>query len=283
MDPRACHADYMVEDPLDEAPPAIPIEDCSKIRRMYTHGTPSREENILIIDSAADISCVGQGFTVLFRSGETTTLDMALVGTKGRTLDIVTAATVVVDTTTARNVILIINQAAHIPNLGQHESLLHSDQARHHNVFINDLAQCFHDQEGRTGLQNIVADGTEVPLKHNGSKYFLHIREPTAEDWEQCLVIELTSPEPWQSTGAVQRTRTNKSIHEDKLKEWSYHLGWLNLETTRHTLLATTQLVSSVEAETRLMPRKHIKCRLPCLRPKRLAEGFSSDTIFPEV
>jgi hypothetical protein len=58
-------------------------------------------------------------------------------------------------------------------------------------------------------------------------------------------------------------------------------MGRLNMETTQYTLEATMQLVNSVEAESRVMPRRHLKCRLPCLRPKRLSEGFSSDTFFP--
>ena len=53
------------------------------------------------------------------------------------------------------------------------------------------------------------------------------------------------------------------------------------MEMTKYTLAATTQLVHSVEAESRVMPHRHIKCRLPSLRPKRLTEGFSSDTFFP--
>jgi hypothetical protein len=48
----------VIEDPLDEAPPFIPIEDYTKIRRICTNDTPRPEENILIVDSNADISCV---------------------------------------------------------------------------------------------------------------------------------------------------------------------------------------------------------------------------------
>jgi hypothetical protein len=140
-----------IDDPLDEAPPFIPIEEYHKARRIYTHESPKSEENILVIDSAADISCVGQGFEVLFRSGETTTISLALASSEETTFDIVTAAAVVEDPTTSRSVIIIINQAAYVPDIGQHESLLHSDQARHHNVVVNDLAKCFCDHEGNPG------------------------------------------------------------------------------------------------------------------------------------
>jgi hypothetical protein len=47
---------------------------------MFTHEPPGPSENILIMDSAADISCVGQGFVILFHSGEKMTMNTALVG-----------------------------------------------------------------------------------------------------------------------------------------------------------------------------------------------------------
>jgi hypothetical protein len=85
----------LVDDPLDVAPPPIPIIPYSTSRRMYTHDPPGPSENILIVDSAADISCVGQGFTVLFHSGEKTVLNMALAKSPSNTFDIVSAAAVV--------------------------------------------------------------------------------------------------------------------------------------------------------------------------------------------
>jgi len=58
------------------------------------------------------------------------------------------------------------------------------------------------------------------------------------------------------------------------IRDFSSRVGNLNLETTKHTL------ASSVEAETRMTPRRHFKCRLPSLRPRCLTEGFSTDTFF---
>ncbi len=157
--------DILFDDPLDDAPPPIPIMEHDKIRRVYTHESPNSDENILIVDSAADISCIGQGFKILFHSGETTMIGMALADSSPRKFDVVTAAAVVIDPSTSKNIIIIINQAAFIPDLEQHESLLHSNQARHHSVFVNDLGRCFHDPEGRQGKQN-----KEVLHKYSGAK-----------------------------------------------------------------------------------------------------------------
>jgi hypothetical protein len=250
---------------------------------MYTDDPPGEQEDILIVDSAANISCVGQGFLILFCSRETMTMNTALASLPSNTFDIVSAAAVIIDPSSSTEVIIIINQAIYIPDLNQHESLLHSDQARHHNVCINDLATCFYNYDGRPGQQNIEVEGRTIPLRHDGRKYFLKIREPQKEDWNKCQVIELTSPESWNYEIKMRRSKRTEGYTDDEIKQWSHRLGRLNLEATKYTLAATTQLIKNVEAESRTFPRKHLKCRLPCLRSRRLTEGFSSDTFFPNV
>lgn len=87
---------------------------------MYTHETPSRHENILIINRATDISCARSGFSILFSSSEKTNLDMALVSSKGRAHDIVMAVAIIIALMTTRNVTIIINQGAYVPVFEQH-------------------------------------------------------------------------------------------------------------------------------------------------------------------
>jgi hypothetical protein len=149
-------------------------------RHICSHPKPSTSEPILIIDSAADISCVGQGFHILFYTGETTTLGIAFVGqTAPRQYDIVCAATVIHDIKTQKNLLLIINQAAYIPEPSQVESLLHADQARHHHVIANDIAECYFDSYGKPGRQSLEVDNDIISLNYDGLKYFLHIHPPT--------------------------------------------------------------------------------------------------------
>ncbi len=159
------------------------------------------------MDSAADISVIERGFSILFHSGETTQIGMAAASAQKVTYDIVTAVAVVIDSSTSKNIIIIINQAVYIPGLEQRESLLHTDQARNHCVYVNDLAKCFHDRDGRPGLQSIEVDRCIIPLKHDGSKYFLHVRGPMDADWKLCQIVELTSPKPWSVEGAARRVK----------------------------------------------------------------------------
>mmetsp|Transcript_11803 Transcript_11803/g.17014 ORF Transcript_11803/g.17014 Transcript_11803/m.17014 type:complete len:115 (-) Transcript_11803:29-373(-) len=113
---------------------------------MFSDPVPSASENILIVDCAADQSCIGQGFKILYHTGEEINLNGAIAGMQGGIFPIVCAAAVVIDPSTSQEYIIIINQAAYNPALAQNESLLHSDQARFHGVKVNDLANCYIDR-----------------------------------------------------------------------------------------------------------------------------------------
>jgi len=238
---------------------------------------------ILRVDSAADISCVGKGFQILFDTGEKISLGTAFSTMEAQKFHIVTAATVITDTRLATPIIILVNQAAYIQNDDQFESLLHCDQAHDHNIIVNDLTCCYLDSNGHPGRQSIEADGHKIPLRHEGLKYFLTIREPTTFDWNHCHVIELTSTLPWSIARSIHHASFHYNISDQDILEWSHRLGHLSKETTLYTLQATTQLVKSIDAESRITPRTHFKCRLPCLHPKRLKEGFSTDTFNSNV
>ena len=65
------------------------------------------------------------------------------------------AVAVVKDETSDQLIIIVINQAAYNKDIRQHESLLHIDQARLHEVKINDLASCFKDGHRHIGKQSM--------------------------------------------------------------------------------------------------------------------------------
>jgi hypothetical protein len=146
------------------------------IRRVYAPNcSPGIEENVLIMDSATDQSVIGQGFKIMFYTGQQIRMDGALVGMEGSQYPIVCAAAMVEDQTSDQPIIIVVNQAAYNEDLKQHESLLHTDQARFHGVKINDLASCFKDGHGYVGKQSLETEGWSIPLLHDGSKYYLKI------------------------------------------------------------------------------------------------------------
>ncbi len=107
----------------------------------------------------------------------------------------VTAAAVIIDPMTSNETLIIINQALYNCDPEQHESLLHSDQARFHGVIINDIAACYIDEYGNQGRQNLYVEGQELPLHHDGVKYYLRIRPPTPDDWKTKQIVELMTQE----------------------------------------------------------------------------------------
>ena len=58
------------------------------------------------------------------------------------------------------------------------------------------------------------------------------------------------------------------------------HLGWASLDRVKQTFQHTTQLAVNV---LRLPLRRHFKSRFPYLNRNRLAETFSTDTLFSSV
>ncbi len=87
----------------------------------------------------------------------------------------------------------------------------------------------------------------------------------------------------WTITRSIHRTSILHDISQDDITQWSYRLGHLNREATLHTLQATTQLVKSIDAESRTTPMMHFKCCIPASQPRRLREGFSADTFNANV
>jgi hypothetical protein len=162
------------------------------------------------------------------------------------TYEIVSVAAVVENSASSQSYLFIINQAANIPDVIQHESLLHTDQARYHNVIIDNLSKFFHDSIGNQGKQSVEVDGFEIPLLHDGSKCFLKIRKPTNIDWEQLPILKLTSPISWKEDQYhARRMKQRKHLSAIKLQEWSKRLGHLNLDITKRTLDAPTQMIST--------------------------------------
>lgn len=84
-------------------------------RQMYTNATPSRETMTLIMDSAVDMSMVGQGFGILFQPGEMTTLWGAMAAMDGASYEIISTAVVVESPLYTQQYIIVINQEAYAP------------------------------------------------------------------------------------------------------------------------------------------------------------------------
>ena len=66
-------------------------------------------------------------------------------------------------------------------------------------------------------------------------------------------------------------------------EEWRRRLCYPTMQVTRKTLENTTQMVNTVEAETREFMRDHLRTRLPMLRPIRINDTCYHDVFFSSI
>ena len=102
----------------------------------------------------------------------------------------------------------------------------------------------------------------------------IHIQRPTNEELETLNHYELTSPEHFDPREEKSiRRRSQQKITPDipgnlSLERWRKCLALAPEDVVRKTCKATTQLAMNVEAENRVIGRRHLKSRFAFLREK---------------
>ena len=178
--------------------------------------------------------------------------------------------------------ILHVNQALLEMGAKQTESLLQPHQVRASGNAVDDCATCHLASNGEPGTQSILSGQHALKMHFDGWKCFYQIRKATPEEFHQYPHIQLTSSSPYEP----QRRRYSRRVHKAvdvSLDEWRARLGYPTLEVTNTTIKSTTQMVKSLEAETREYMRDHYKTRSLATRPRRLSDRMYSDTFFSSV
>ena len=91
----------------------------------------------------------------------------------------------------------IINQALHIEDDNQLESLLQPHQARSFGTLIDDVPRHHLGIDGKAGTQCVKVPGHVIPLLHDGWKTYFLISKPSKHDFNTYPVVELTSATPY--------------------------------------------------------------------------------------
>ena len=81
----------------------------------------------------------------------------------------------------------------------------------------------------------------------------------------------------------IVRIHTRKLSRGENSVDWRKTLAFAPEEVILKTLQATTQMVPSLETETRMIMRDHLKTRLPYLKTKRVNDTLCRDTFFSSV
>ena len=147
---------------------------------------------------------------------------------------------------------------------------------------MDDCAKRHLNSKGEPGGQCIKAHDKTIDLHFDGWKCYLRVSKPTADDLKKHPTHELTSRKPYTPQNR-QHSRRGERAPAVSIADWRARLGYPTMEVTRQTIQNTTQLVQTLQAETREYMRDHYKTRVWALRPQRLNDTMYSDTFFSSV
>jgi len=179
-------------------------------------------------------------------------------------------------------VVFKINQAFCDTDPTQTEALLATHQVRDYGVSIDNCAKCHHRHDGTPGTQSLSTSEDTFEFYFDGKKCFFQISKPSRRDLDQYPIIELTSREKYEPYSRDHSIR-RRTYESTEIAKWRECLGYPTYGVTKHTLENTTQLVTSLQDDTREYLRDYKKTRVHSLRPERINDVMYTDTFFSSL
>jgi hypothetical protein len=105
-------------------------------------------------------------------------------------IPIVNASTAFTNATTGETMILRFNQVLWYGSR-LNMSLINPNQIRHSGIVVSD------DPTDKTREFGITGDGFHIPFTMQGTTIYFDSRVPTAWEYENCRIVELTTDTPW--------------------------------------------------------------------------------------
>ena len=242
------------------------------------------DENILISDSGCDQTIINlNAFLIQTYTGEYFNIGGALQGMHSSDLELVNDAYTLATLPDGEKIVLKINQALCDNDPFQTEALFQPHQLRAHGVQVDDCASRHAGADGQPGGQCLITPSRKLAMHFDFWKCYFRIQKPTAEDLQKYDIIELTSNRPYEPQNRRHSRRVEQNSDVSKLDTWRACLGYPTYEVTGKTLANTTQMVQTLQAETREYLRDHYKTRVWALRPRRINDVCYSDTFFAAV
>ena len=242
----------------------------------------THDENILVVDNGCDQSIINiNSFFVKSFAGVLYNVGGALRGMRSSALELVNDAFTLVHTPRGK-IIFQLNQCFLDRDPSQDEALLQPHQCRDFGVMVDDCAKCHLNNDGDPGGQCIRVGDDIIPMHFDGWKCYFRISKPTEDDIATLPVYTLTSSRPYEPQCRLSSRRIHSPVGSST-SEWRRRLGFPTLAITIDTLNHTTNMVQTMESETRDYMRDHYKTRVWSLRPKRINDVCYSDTFFSSV
>lgn len=252
--------------------------DSVTVRRITP--TPQPTQQVLIADSGNDQFLVTSVWTVTEYTGRYISICGALAGRHpGTTFPVVSAVAKLIDEN-LHPYCAIVHEALFDDSPDQVEALISTSQVRKYNSnSVDDCNTESVDTRGNPGTQCAVISGHRVPFFYDGAKCYYLIQPISSEEIKSLPHLVFTDgSRPYEP---IARNVTRRMT--DQQLDWKRCLGFPNELVLQKTLSATTQLVPSVESETREVMRDHFKSRLPELKLTRRNDIVYVDTFFSSI
>ncbi|KAL7575091.1 hypothetical protein ACA910_000459 [Epithemia clementina (nom. ined.)] len=204
----------------------------------------------------------------------------------GQQFPVVTAAAKLIDES-GKQYAAVAHKVLYDSSPHQVESLLSIHQSLSNQANgINDRARCELDVDGNPGKQKARFNDKGLFFHFDGVKCFFEVAAITQSELSSLPRVFLTSHDARQYKPRVRThtTRATKSLAlSPHLPPWKYRLGFIPDHVVEKTLQATTQMVSTVKAETREHMRDHILTRIPELKQQCINGTACVDTFFSSL
>ena len=241
-------------------------------------------QQILISDAGNDLTLITKIWRVISRTGREVMMTGAFAGRNvGEVFPVVSAVAKLV-CEDGRAYAAYVHEALLDSNDEQKESLLSVHQSlRDTRNGIDDRARCERDVNGDPGRQMARFGHVEMPFFFDGCKCFFEVQAITDSELETLPTVTITDGSvPYEPFTRLHSRRRQVDTTSPTI-DWKRCLGFLPDHVVAKTLVATTQLVPTVEAETREIMRDHFQTRLPELRVRRVNDICFVDTFFSSI
>ncbi|KAI2513042.1 hypothetical protein MHU86_1333 [Fragilaria crotonensis] len=240
-------------------------------------------QHIMVSDTGNDQTLLTSAWRVTHQTGREVMMTGAFAGrSMGEVFPVVSAVAKLIGEDGCEYA-AFAHEALYDSNPAQKEALLSVHQSlRDVNNGIDDRARCENDIHGNPGMQMARFGCTTVPFFFDGTKCFFEINPITDGELRRLPQITLTDGSvPYEPFARLHSRQSHTKDHD--LFKWKQRLGYVPDHVVSRTLSATTQLVKSVESETREIMRDHFQTRLPELKVRRVNDTCYVDTFFSSI
>ena len=190
-------------------------------RRCQKSTTVGGPDIVTVIDNGAMQCLVGnKGWRILVRHPEHVSCEGAFPGSTPEILQIVDAATTLLDERGRGIAIARVNQGMHCPSSEQ--TLLAEDQLENNGIEVYSRAKAFGGKQCLLVKHPVTAKSMKIQLGWEHSTKFLHTRMPTKRELKELPVIELTSQSPYDPSSPLASQKTRRMVtHHHRAFQWS--------------------------------------------------------------